>query len=176
MALYECPYCHKEFPCRVYSINKGHTRSCGCQKYIKKNIWNKTSINNIWRQMRNRCYNTNSPDYPSYGAIGITMCEKWLKFEGFLEDMGDRPGKEYSVDRIDNTKGYSKENCRWATAIEQANNRKNSKYIEYKGEIKTIAEWARLYNIKYATLLGRLKNKWSIEEVFTTPIRQSTCR
>ncbi len=78
-----------------------------------------------WARMKDRCLNTNDASYNYYGGRGITVCEKWLKFEGFLEDMGIRPERVdvLSLERIDNNKGYYKENCKWASKKEQSLNR-----------------------------------------------------
>lgn len=77
-----------------------------------------------WQMMKNRCLNPNARDYAYYGGKGITVCKRWLKFDSFLEDMGRRPSEFYTLDRINPDKGYSKQNCRWATRKEQSRNRK----------------------------------------------------
>jgi len=78
--------------------------------------------------MRDRCSNPLSKDYSRYGARGIRVCDRWLdSFQNFVEDMGEKPSSEYSVDRIDNDGNYEPSNCRWATAKQQAANRRNSK-------------------------------------------------
>lgn len=82
-----------------------------------------TPIYQIWASMIQRCTNSKDKDYKDYGARGITVCKEWLKFEAFFSDMGHRP-EGRSLDRRENDKGYSKDNCRWATAVEQANNRR----------------------------------------------------
>lgn len=77
----------------------------------------------IWRGMRKRCYRKEAKDYRYYGGKGIRVCNRWRKFKNFIEDMGPRPSKKHSIDRIDPLKNYYKENCRWATRLEQTQNR-----------------------------------------------------
>lgn len=124
--------------CSSNLLNK-HTLSCGCfkkEQIIKANVIHgkmldsRKHINefNSWKNMVSRCTNLNNNRYYMYGAKGITICDEWLKdFHNFLKDMGIKPDKTYSIDRIDGAKGYYKDNCRWATSKEQANNRINNK-------------------------------------------------
>lgn len=79
-----------------------------------------------WRAMLSRCLNKNHKDFQRWGAKGIRVCERWLEFKNFLEDMGERPGKLFSIDRIDGTKGYFKDNCRWATTKQQCENKRKA--------------------------------------------------
>jgi ribosomal protein S27E len=95
-----------------------------------------------WKAMKNRCQCKTSPDYPSYGGRGIRVCGRWNEFENFLEDMGSRPPGT-SLDRLDGADDYYPENCRWATPMEQANNRRNNRIVEFDGESLTVAEFAR---------------------------------
>lgn len=106
--------------------------------------------------MRQRCYNPNSAKYPSYGGVGVRACKRWDVFANFLADMGERPpGK--SLDRIDNNRGYSKSNCRWATSKEQCRNRGNTLRVLYEGHSIALAELAERSGIPYFTLHSRIE-------------------
>jgi hypothetical protein len=129
----------------------------------------------IWSSMRARCSNPNDAGYANYGGRGIAVCERWNEFANFIADMGARPDRSFSIDRIDNDKGYSPDNCRWATRIEQKANqrtRKDAVWIEHDGERRTLDDWARLKGIRYGTLTERIRNGWSIEKALTTPTRR----
>jgi hypothetical protein len=110
-----------------------------------------------WQAMKHRCDLESHPKFNLYGGRGITYADEWNKFEKFLEDMGPRP-RGMTLDRLDSNKNYSKDNCRWATQIEQNNNRSCNALIEHDGEIFTKANLARHLGISYPALLGRLKN------------------
>ena len=94
-----------------------------------------------------------------YGAVGIHVCDEWRTFDAFLADMGERP-KGKTIDRIDGNKGYSKSNCRWATAIEQQSNLKNNVIVEYFGEKFTLPQLSRKLNINPLTLKYRVSVGW----------------
>lgn len=102
-----------------------------------------TSEYNTWGLMKGRCFNLNDRDYPRYGGRGITVCERWLKFENFLADMGTKPDPQLTLDRIDNEGPYSPDNCRWATKKEQANNRRAPARIPRKVNLvgRTYGHW-----------------------------------
>jgi hypothetical protein len=111
-----------------------------------------------------RCLNTKSNSYKNYGEKGISISDDWLKFENFLFDMGIAPDG-MSIDRIGNNKGYCKENCRWATSVDQNRNRRNVRKYEYLGNIVTIQELSEITGIKYGALYKRLvTNGLSVED------------
>jgi hypothetical protein len=119
--------------------------------------------------MKDRCLRPNATGFDRYGERGITICERWLNsFEAFREDMGERPGLDYSLDRIDNNGNYEPGNCRWATRTEQANNRRKAKprlVIEFNGESKTVQEWATFLGISPTTILCRRSQGLPVEKV-----------
>lgn len=126
-----------------------------------------------WQKMRQRCLDPNCKEFPNYGGRGITITKEWDSFEGFKNDMGSSFRQELTLDRIDNNKGYSKQNCRWVDMTAQANNKRNNNLIEYHGLTKTIPQWARIIGIKRSTLAQRLYcYQWSVEQAFTTPVRE----
>jgi hypothetical protein len=113
--------------------------------------------------MIQRCLNPNNPSYPDYGGRGITVCHRWLNFENFLKDMGDRPAGT-TLGRIENNKGYKPSNCAWQTHEEQANNRRDNRYIDFAGRHLTVAQWERLLNIPGTALQRRIHRtikKWT---------------
>ncbi len=125
-----------------------------------------------WQSMVSRCTVKNSISYKNYGGRGVTVCKRWMKFENFLEDIGERPeGK--SLDRIDNNKGYSKENCRWATAKEQARNKRNTNFFQYEGEFMSLPDIADIIGMKISTLRDRLIEKnMDIETATRKPLKR----
>lgn len=130
-----------------------------------------TPTYNSYKSMINRCLSSNNIAYKRYGGVGITVCKRWLDIKYFIEDMGLRPDKT-TLERIDNDKGYSKENCRWATRIEQARNMKTNNVLTLNGETMCLVEWAEKLNIKRSTLSMRIHtHKWSIEKALTTSLR-----
>ena len=118
--------------------------------------------------MKARCHNQNSRRYSDYGGRGISVSEDWRNsFETFMKDMGEPPSLEHSIERIDNNGNYCKENCRWATRIEQANNKSNNRVIEFGGVSKTLQEWSRDTGIKRETIARRLNAGWEINHALS---------
>lgn len=123
----------------------------------------KTPAYVAWAHMKERCRNSRCRDYPNYGGRGIIVCERWLKFENFLADMGERPGPGYSLDRKNNDGNYSKSNCRWATRRQQNTNQRQRKdCLIYCSQ--PVQHWAKLWGtttrraaarIRYYKLVGR---------------------
>lgn len=110
----------------------------------------------IWNAMINRCHNENDNGYDFYGGRGIEVCEKWHDINNFLDDVEDGYFKGATLDRIDNDGNYSPRNTRWVTHKENLRNMRRNRIVEYKGEKKTVAEWAEYLGLKYQTLWARL--------------------
>lgn len=135
-------------------------KSCGCWhrelKVAASTTHGRTAQNGvykIWMEIKTRCKNQRSKAYRYYGGRGIKVCDRWLGehgFENFLADMGERPGKEYSIDRIDVNGDYCPENCRWATRIEQCNNRRSNILITYKNRTQTLRQWCEELSLNYS--------------------------
>ena len=133
----------------------------------------KTPLFRTWSNAKSRCCDKNSTPFMDYGGRGITICEEWLNdFQAFYDWAMENGYKEgLTLDRIDNNKGYSPENCRWTTIKEQSNNRRSNKHLEFRGESKTISQWADTMGIDKETIYKRLKNGWEVEKALTTPTR-----
>jgi len=115
---------------------------------------------NVWYLMLRRCQNPKDKRWEQYGGRGIKVCDRWLVFSNFLADMGERPAG-MTLDRKDNDEDYSPNNCRWATWVEQNNNRTVNRLLTINGETKTVAQWVPLLGMKYTTLYKRACSKSS---------------
>jgi len=126
-----------------------------------------------WAQMIQRCYNPKNHAYSSYGGRGISVCEHWKSsFAGFLKDMGKRPSSKHSLDRIDNSKGYSAENCRWATQKQQTRNTRRNRFLTLGEKTMTVAAWAEAVGISSRLIRERLDRGCSVADALTNPTRQ----
>lgn len=156
------------------SLRSGNTKSCGCYwrevvtRVNSTHGMTNTSLYNTWRGMKERCLNQNSSNYKNYGGRGIKICPEWLDFENFKKwALKNRYRNGLTIERIDNDGDYCPENCRWASRLEQGNNKRNNHMITYRGETKSVASWARKYGINYTTLQSRLQSGWPIEKALT---------
>jgi hypothetical protein len=148
---------------------KSGTRSCGClmrEKPIKHGLSNSRTYR-IWHMMLQRCRNPKNSAYKSYGGRGITVCDEWSDFRGFVADMGEAP-EGLTLDRVDNSNGYGPTNCRWATKHEQQNNMRSNVRLSFGGRTMTLAEWGRETGLGKFAITNRLKAGWSIERALTT--------
>ncbi len=116
--------------------------------------------------MKERCFNPKIKAYKNYGARGIKVCDRWIKFENFLADMGEMP-EGLTLERIDNEKGYFPGNTKWGTRKEQAGNTRNNKFFEFNGIAHILPDWSRITGIARSTIDGRIRGGWSIEEALT---------
>lgn len=146
------------------------------KKPKQKHGYGGTRIHNIWKAMIYRCSAENYKYYSTYGGRGITVCDRWLTFTNFLEDMGKLYSDELELDRIDNNKGYCKENCRFVPRIINASNKRNNRFIEHDGEKKTLSQWSRDLGISKNCLHRRLKMGWSIKDTLEVESLKGTGR
>lgn len=184
-----CTKCKVEKPLDEFSVDKGlHGRRAQCRVCRNKAILNsmtpekrakrraqrsvtllKHPLYYTWSNMKKRCQNESAPDYSRYGGRGIKVCSRWQSFKVFETDMMPTYKKGLSLDRIDNNGNYCPENCRWATAIEQANNTRRVKPITFNGLTMTLNQWARHLGIKRSTLSMRHYGYgWPIEKTLST--------
>lgn len=159
------------------SLFRGFSRSCGClrDEVATRHGGYKTPEYQAWNSMKKRCFNKDDRHYKDYGGRDITVDERWLGKDGyeiFLEDMGRRPGPGFSLDRKNNGHGYSKENCRWATSMEQQNNKRNNTLLTLDGKTQTVGAWCRELGIHPATMRSRLRSGYSQEQALRTPVRR----
>lgn len=160
---------------RTLLLTGGTTKSCGCyRKEIVSNMFathRKISSRayRSWGSMKARCFNKFDKWYCRYGGRGITVCKRWMKFENFYLDMGERPlGK--SLDRINNNGNYEPANCRWATKTEQMGNKSNNVIYELNGIKDCVSGWSRRLGIKRETLQSRIVRGWSLIDLLTKKI------
>lgn len=156
---------------KAASLRSGKSTNCGCKGRNFQHGMTKTRTFKSWDSMLQRCLNSNDPSFPRYGGRGISICKRWREsFEAFLSDMGERP-EGMSLDRIDNDKGYSPRNCRWADASLQQRNTKVSKHLTVNGRTMALIEWARESGLEYSTLLRRYKAGWDHADIVGRPSR-----
>lgn len=161
-------------------LRRGDTKSCGCfhiQRATESNVTHGrrySKEHSIWTSMKTRCFNPRNKHFKFYGKLGVTVCERWLDFAKFFEDMGECP-QGLTLERNDPTGDYSPENCRWATASEQACNKRNSIWLDFGGRYLPLKLWAERLQICYGTLYTRFKEGWDVERILTKPIGRHAC-
>jgi hypothetical protein len=166
------------------NVKRGATTSCGC--YLIANRMNgnchrtygysHTRIDHIYKSMIDRCENPKNYGYHKYGGRGIRVCEEWKanKLAFFEWAFTNGYAENLTIDRKDNSKGYSPENCRWITYQEQNNNRRSNHHETINGETRTIAEWSRISGIAQTTIGARLKSGWTPKDAVFKPIERSS--
>jgi len=157
-------------------MRNGEIKSCGClhkERVTKHGCWNHPLFS-VWSGMMERCYKPKNKRYSRYGGRGITVCQEWHDPAVFIKDMSNGYNKGLQLDRVDNDKGYYKENCRWATKKIQARNKSSNIFMTYNGQTKCIGEWAEISGISYHLLRERVFIQgWSPEKAMTTPTQKN---
>lgn len=158
-------------------LRSGMTTSCGCYQRDAARAASvthglrRTRVYRIWAGMMNRCTNENEPAYLRYGGRGITVCERWRTFENFFADMG-HPPEGLTLERKENDLGYAPDNCKWATALEQGNNKRNNRLLTLGDVTRTLAQWSRVTGIGASTITARIDAQgYSVERALTQPLR-----
>lgn len=157
--------CNNEVAVVGQNLLRGRTKSCGCLFRGRSHGRVGTRLHRIWTGMKTRCNNPHSEAFQRYGGRGVAVCSEWEhNFQAFYDwAMANGYADKLTLDRKDNDKGYSPENCRWATENEQQNNRRNNHMVTYNGKTQTVSQWADEMGIKRATLSARLNRyKWDI--------------
>ena len=171
--LCECE-CGNSITVRADSIISGHTISCGCLVKTKQGL-SRAPEGMALRNAIARCCNPEHPEFKYYGAKGISVCQRYRGNDGIeklIQDIGTKPGKGFSIDRINNNGNYCPGNLQWSTQKQQCNNQSSNVMITYSGETLTMAQWAEKLQMHRDTLNTRLKRGWSVEKAFTTPVKQ----
>jgi hypothetical protein len=166
--------CGGEARCLTSNLVRENSRSCGCatrEAHFKHGM-SGTPVYKVWQAMRDRCDNRVNREYRNYGGRGIAVCERWQDFSNFLSDMGSRP-KGFDIERKNNDGPYSPENCRWASRQLNLNNRRCNNRVEFRGQTKTVAEWAAETGMHEETLRRRILNGWPAERALTEPVHRS---
>jgi len=165
------------------NLQSGHTLSCGCltvENRGKSSITHgktKSRAYKSWFKAKSRCNCRSDKQYDDYGGRGVVVCDRWMRFEDFYEDMGDPPAK-HTINRINNDGNYScgkcdvcirngwAANCRWATPTQQVRNRRTTIHVTIEGQTKTLLEWCQNFNLPYKTVHQRLRSGWSHRDLF----------
>lgn len=168
--------CGRETVASGENLRRGDAKTCGCRgnRYAPQKVGKrpadpaKLKMYEVWRRMISRCHNPKSSDFHHYGGRGIAVCSRWFDLENFVSDMGI-PAKGLELDRIDNSKDYSPDNCQWVSRTEQVRNRRVTFRVEYQGRVMAVAEVAEITGADPNLLRGRLRLGWSVEKALREP-------
>ena len=154
------------------NLTNGSTISCGCSRLIHGHSrrGQTTPEYSIWSAMIQRC---SKNGHHNYAGRGINVCDRWLIFDNFIQDMGVRPDKTYTIERLDNQLGYDPLNCQWASRAQQARNKRTNRYIEHDGKRMTIADWADFLGVNRRTLHARIVDYgWPIDRALSEGVHR----
>ena len=169
----------------AFQLVSGRSRSCGClagelaAKRIKEQSvthgLSRSRTHNCWCYLKQRTGNENNQAWADYGGRGIVIEDpRWFTFDNFLADMGECP-EGMTIDRINNERGYCKDNCRWSHSKEQGRNKRNNRILEHAGRRLCVAEWAEETGVSESLLRARINRLgWSVERAITTPVASTT--
>jgi len=164
-------------PARPFVLPKKRNCENGNKSWFKSGVaqTEKHGMSNsltykVWSGILSRCNTPSASGYENYGARGIGVCERWLKFENFLSDMGEKPS-EMSIDRIDTNGNYEPGNCRWSSRKEQNRNKRGLRYLTYNARTQCLSAWAEEVGVNVSSLLNRIKAGWTVSKALETPIR-----
>lgn len=180
--------CGREVSVIGRNLTDGRSKGCRWCGHLKhgqaKRRPARPAVYNIWLAMHSRCYGNHPTFRKNYQSRGIKVCQRWREsFDAFIADMGGRPTDSHSIDRVNNDGNYScgrceecvaagwPANCRWATPTEQSNNKRNSRLLTFRGEVRSITQWARIVGLDQNTIAYRLATGMSEEQALATPRR-----
>lgn len=179
MFLFECRCdCGSFVVKRGNHLIRGEVKSCGCfRRDFSAHLGSETAKHGCcetpsyesWSAMKQRCLNPNHQWYKNYGGRGIAICQRWMDFENFFDDMGERPPGT-NLERKDNNSNYEPGNCKWATPKEQGRNRRDNRLISFAGITRCLSEWSEISGLKITTIRERINRGWSIEDALTEPV------
>lgn len=175
-AVVQC-FCGKKFITRISGLKNGRVTSCGCRRRdahlrrITRHNMSGSSEYSSWESMKARCLNPKNRFYSNYGGRGIKVCERWMNFKNFLQDMGNKPSSDYTIDRIDVNGDYCPENCRWSDRHTQDRNRRTNIKFEINGEVKILMDIAKEHGLHQQTIKSRVSKGMTIEEAISKPYK-----
>lgn len=168
--------CGGETVVRTCNLTNKTVRSCGClaaEETRKRSTTHGQAVGGsrtreyrAWAAMKERCGNPTTKAYPKFGGRGVKVCRRWLRFENFLADMGPCP-PNHALDRRDDSRGYTKSNCRWATAKEKGRSMRSNRFLTFRGETLCLTDWAERAGLSLPAFRYRLSKNWPLEIILT---------